>query len=539
MPKLTKKSLIVTVVIILGLGIGIINNSSFGLMGMGNFIKQPPKTAVNENASPQEDPGQVSNRPQSNAPGSKNQDPHGTLKEDNQNSHGKDSEGTDNKGTEQNPVTNAETDQYLISKVLGFLEKGKVIKNAHAIEGYSDKISYYAGETVELKVHSPKKFFSFDVIRFGKDQQVVLQEKNKQGSSQDYTEDAYARGAQWDTTCSFVIPSSWSSGMYAAKLYDDTGNSFYITFINKGKKEELEGDIAVIASTNTWAAYNEWGGASLYAYNIKDKSGKEKSDIVHLQRPNPSAKPIGNEGNLARGERHILGWLENQGHSYKLIADRDLISEPEILNNFKTIVLTTHSEYWTESMYDTLVKYMDNGGNMLYLSGNGVYWKTVIKGNILEVCKTYETHKLNGTPGGRWSLQLKRNETSVLGVRYQNTGFSVPAPYKVEKEDHWVFAGTNLKKGALIGKKGLNTARGSTGGASGWETDQVDEFTPKNYVLLAKGTNTEGAGADMIYYDHKGGGGVFAAGSITFGGSLAIDPDLTKMVNNVIKRFNQ
>lgn len=78
---------------------------------------------------------------------------------------------------------------------------------------------------------------------------------------------------------------------------------------------------------------------------------------------------------------------------------------------------------------------------------------------------------------------------------------------------------------------------GTNGGGSGWETDQVDRYTPENYVLLAKGTNTSRAGADMIYYDHPVGGGVFSSGSITFGGNLAVDTQLTKMVNNVLKRF--
>jgi hypothetical protein len=43
----------------------------------------------------------------------------------------------------------------------------------------------------------------------------------------------------------------------------------------------------------------------------------------------------------------------------------------------------------------------------------------------------------------------------------------------------------------------------------------------------------------MIYYDHPGGGGVFSVGSITLGGSLAVDADLSKMVNNVLNEFNK
>jgi hypothetical protein len=41
----------------------------------------------------------------------------------------------------------------------------------------------------------------------------------------------------------------------------------------------------------------------------------------------------------------------------------------------------------------------------------------------------------------------------------------------------------------------------------------------------------------MTYFTHPGGGGVFSVGSITFGGSLAIDPVLGRMLRNVFARF--
>jgi hypothetical protein len=40
----------------------------------------------------------------------------------------------------------------------------------------------------------------------------------------------------------------------------------------------------------------------------------------------------------------------------------------------------------------------------------------------------------------------------------------------------------------------------------------------------------------MTYYDHPGGGFVFSAGSLTFGGSLVVDPVLSGLVGNVLQR---
>jgi hypothetical protein len=105
----------------------------------------------------------------------------------------------------------------------------------------------------------------------------------------------------------------------------------------------------------------------------------------------------------------------------------------------------------------------------------------------------------------------------------------------VSTPTHWVFAGTGVVVGSLIGGSGLNSFGG---GASGWETDKVvSGVTPANRVLLAKGTNANSGGADMLYYDHAGGGGVFSVGSINFGGSLIVDANLTKIVRNVLTHF--
>jgi hypothetical protein len=135
------------------------------------------------------------------------------------------------------------------------------------------------------------------------------------------------------------------------------------------------------------------------------------------------------------------------------------------------------------------------------------------------------------------------------------TGYNSYAPYKVENDSHWIFTGCNVSNGDLIGRYGLNYGYGAkSGGASGWEMDKICSDTPSNAVLLGRGLNPKntytgktypdpslnwdgGGGACMIYFDHPGGGGVFSTGSLSFGGSLVVDPVLTKMMKNVLTRF--
>ncbi|NLI93527.1 MAG: hypothetical protein GX434_15475 [Peptococcaceae bacterium] len=428
--------------------------------------------------------------------------------------------------------------------IITYIQKVKkgdyLITNNHLIEGYSDKISYYNGDKVELKVHCRQPSYSIEVSRYGKEQVVVMQEKNLPGIRQDFYPNASEAGAKWKTTYSFTIPDNWDNGMYAAKLSDNKGNISYITFIVNGKQGELKGDIAVLASTNTWQAYNDWGGVSFYnnASEDSDEGKSFGSGIVSMQRPNHYADPTLGSSHLAGAELHVLSWMEANGYPYKLISDSDFHKDSHILDPFKILIINTHNEYWTENMYNSLEKFLNRGGSVLYLSGNGLFWKAVLNDNDqIEVRKDFKNHILDGTQGGYWAKELQRPESAVLGVRFQNSDFSIPSPYKVLKADHWIYQGTGLKNGDLIGKTGLTKVRNSSGGASGWETDQMDKNSPKNTVLLARGANPKGKGAEMTYYDHPGGGGVFSVGSITFGGSLAVDKDLSIMVNNVLKHF--
>src|SRR5207244_12068963 len=57
--------------------------------------------------------------------------------------------------------------------------------------------------------------------------------------------------------------------------------------------------------------------------------------------------------------------------------------------------------------------------------------------------------------------------------------------------------------------------------------------SPPGTVILATGTNPKG-GADMIYYPTSAGGFVFSASSLSFIGSLVVDPDLQIIVQNAI-----
>lgn len=56
-------------------------------------------------------------------------------------------------------------------------------------------------------------------------------------------------------------------------------------------------------------------------------------------------------------------------------------------------------------------------------------------------------------------------------------------------------------------------------------------------AALATGeSDAGGAGAEMVFYEHSGGGLVFSVGSLTFGGSLVVDSTIQQQMQKVLSR---
>ena len=85
-----------------------------------------------------------------------------------------------------------------------------------------------------------------------------------------------------------------------------------------------------------------------------------------------------------------------------------------------------------------------------------------------------------------------------------------------------------------------STGIGATGIPPDCATEDVvfpASVLPNGLVVLATADpDAGGAGAEMVYYEHPGGGIVFSAGSLTFGGSLVVDKTIQELIGNVLTR---
>ena len=422
---------------------------------------------------------------------------------------------------------------------------------------------------------------------------------------------------RWETDFSFTIPDGMKSGAYAAHLTlgDDTDA---IPFFVRPKPGEPQSDFCIVIPTFTYVIYanqarlnttegylskaKSWGarpwtpdtypGFGLSTYNFHS----DGSGISHTTRHRPilNMRPgymaIAN-GFAASGLRHLpadlhlIQWLESKGIDYDVVTDEDLDREgPDILSGYKAVATTTHPEYHTEGSLNAFQDYAHKlGGRLLYLGGNGFYWR-IAKHQTMD--GVFEIRRAEGgirawasEPGEYWNAfdgaygglwrRNGRPPQALGGVGFTSQGLFEGSYYKrtpasYEDSHAWIFDGVEDE---LIGDFGF-----SGGGAAGFELDRADASlgTPPNTTVLASseahqdhfvlvheeqlthvdtyprikqpagGRPEELIRADIVYFDTPKGGAVFSTGSITFCGSLPWNGghnNISRMTENVIRGF--
>ena len=404
--------------------------------------------------------------------------------------------------------------------------ENKILNKKKSIEGYIDKNSYFVDEEIEIKCNTVFKNFNIEFFKYPNLNKKIILLENVLGFKQKNNSDCYLNGAGWKTTKKFKIPKNWESGLYMIKLYD-LNSEFYFSFIVKEKNSK---EITILTPTNTWQAYNDWGGSSFYNYNLNKNIKKINTNILHMNRPNFSSSPFQKSGHLADQEIYFYKWITDNKYSYSTIDDLDLHYNYD-LSKTKILVINNHSEYWTENMLTNLENYLSKGGNLINLSGNNLFWKSVINNFKIETIKHHSTHSLANEKSGMWRY-LNKSESNILGSSYDTRGYKTYAPYKVILKNHWIFKNIEINANSLFGFNNLTKKH-----ASGYETNKIDYCSPKNIELIAKGTNMNNGGADMTFYNNKLGGKVFSTGSISFCSCLQYDFTCSKILKNVFDKF--
>jgi N,N-dimethylformamidase len=407
-----------------------------------------------------------------------------------------------------------------------------------------------------------------------------------------YFHDDDLEDAKWDVGFSFKVPDNLKSGIYAARLRTATAED-YVPFFVRPKKGTATAKIAFLVPTFSYLAYGGTGGGestnpgagggnngprlmSLYAHHSDGPGFTYSSRLRPITNMRP--KLVTRNPWQFMADTHLVDWLDVKGFAVDVFTDEDLHFEgAALLKPYKVVLTGTHPEYTSPNEHDALHSYLDHGGRVMYLGGNGFYWVTIPdpKGRFVEVRRRDGTeawqgapgeshHSLTGEPGGLWRFRGHPPQ-EMVGVGFTAQGFDRNSPYKrtegsFDPRAAFIFEGVGQDE--LIGDFPSMVLEY---GAAGSELDRADYAigTPPHTLILAKsyghsdayqhvveevntsdsrqgGTVNPLVYANLVYLEYPNGGAVFSTGSIAWCGSLSYENytnNVSRITENVLRRF--
>jgi N,N-dimethylformamidase len=395
-----------------------------------------------------------------------------------------------------------------------------------------------------------------------------------------YFHDDDLEDAKWDAGVAFKLPDDLKSGVYAARLQTSAAED-YVPFFVRPKKGTPTAKIALLIPTFSYLAYGSTGSSGLQPLSNYSRH-TDGSGVTYSSRLRPitNMRPKVSTRNPWQfiADVHLVDWLEVKGFSVDIITDQDLHFEgATLLAPYKVVMTGTHPEYYSQQMIDGVRTYLEKGGRLMYMGGNGFYWVTPMDptGRYIELRRRDGTehwqgapgesyHSLTGEPGGLWRFRGLPPQ-AIVGVGFTAQGFDKNSPYKrlpgsFDARARFIFEGIGSDE--LIGdfpSLVLDV------GAAGSELDRADYAlgTPPHTLILAESfghseayqfvveeVNTSDSlqggpvnplvHANLVYLEYPNGGAVFSTGSIAWGGSLSYNNytnNVSRITENVLRRF--
>ena len=342
------------------------------------------------------------------------------------------------------------------------------------IEGYCSKQSVLAGESLDVMVSTkPEEKFTLEIFRMGyyggRGARLMTTLGPLPGKTQPDPPvgEKRLRECRWEPSVTLKIPTDWRSGVYLGRLATVPASAdkpywqSYVVFI---VRDTRRADVLFQCSDNTWQAYNPWPDKySLYT----DPRGAHALDLsVSFDRPYGKYAQIFDHplsvgsGEFLLWEFPLAYWLEEHGYDVTYCSNSDCL-DPAQITRCKTLLSVGHDEYWDVRQYDAVKQAIADGVNVLWLCGNSVFGVTPFSNaadgranRILTRTGIYggltdaEVNEQKNVFTDQWR-RTGPDESLIIGAR-SIVPFNGGGDWICTRPDHWIFAGTGMKRGDAI-----------------------------------------------------------------------------------------
>jgi hypothetical protein len=322
--------------------------------------------------------------------------------------------------------------------------------------------------------------------------------------------------SHWRPTTAFTTGTDWVSGFYLVVVRDQrSGARSYLCFTLRSPDPA---PVVVEFQTDTWTAYNDWGGYSAYY----------RSQRISENRPWSHG---GGSSKFFLYDMPLVEFLERFGYPVSYATNDDLGAGRIAGPNTHLLIESGHPEYHSMAERRTITSLPRRGVSVAILGGNA--WTVQVRFNqaarIMALWRAKNADPVKGSLASvRWEqLGWSQNRfTGSMQAWGQPTGHQLAMGGQ-----HWAWKGAGVKDGdRLIPPQG-------------WEFDGVDAngHSPHNLTVLSRArlsyrlSDRGPVDADMTIMDRSNGTFVFDAGQLGFTWALDYPAypgvDVTRWIN--------
>lgn len=480
--------------------------------------------------------------------------------------------------------------------------------------------SVVAGDTVGLRVSGPPATADLRITRIGVEHDTVWS-GTVELEPHDIPDRAAQHGCPWPDAVTIEVPAEWRSGYYEVRLRTSAGFRHETVGFFVVRAAEPDPTRPLLAlTTNTWNAYNDFGGRNLYTRGTQVSFARPMAPGL-LRKPDGAGSRVavvdapdrtmsahigyvlqhqftqwaGSAG-WPNAELPFIRWAEACGYELDYAINADLQLVPDLLEGRRLYLSVGHDEYWSWEMRDAVETFVKDGGNAMFLSGNTSFWQVRLEDDGATMVgykdqfrkdPVYDTDRQHLLTS-MWSDHLiGRPENEMTGVTFSRAGYhrigkavaNGLGGYTVYRPDHWIFDGTEVAYGDIIGaeavtvgyecdgcaftmRDGLPHPTGEDGTPADFEILGLAAAQPFNRVNAPRGVQ-EGARSEQefiawrLFGDeepetiariahghammgvHQPGGTVFTAGTTEWAWGVAnSDPVIERVTRNLLDRLS-
>jgi hypothetical protein len=377
---------------------------------------------------------------------------------------------------------------------------------------YSDRLSARASETVSFHVAGTGGRCAVEIARLAAGRDIVWRRQAIAIDAHPVPPNAHVAGCDWPVAFTLKVPADWRSGYYDVLLAGDDGAQARHMLVVKAAAPSAAA--VLVLATNTYHAYNSWGGANTYAWVggpepvplpdaaaqvVAPRLSSRRPFSTGLMKPRAERHRLVSESRRGFGERPqrsevvheiragglswdcpagfqdkwehaFVAWAEPAGYAFDYLTDADLEIEPDALAPYRLLAVVGHSEYWSFGQRRQVEDFVDSGGRLAIFSGNTCYWqcrwedggRTFVawKGRAEDEDPLAADPKRRHLASGLWSSPwVARPEAALTGLSFLFGGYHRMANcvgrgvggYTVWRDDHWALDGADLYWGDVFG----------------------------------------------------------------------------------------